>query len=60
MKALADEQSGVYREIGILVRLATGTGLGRMPAASTSSVNQIVISPRCRNALLYSGQLVAL
>jgi hypothetical protein len=29
-------------------------------AASASSVNQIVISPRWRKALLYSGQLVTL
>src|SRR5471030_564780 len=31
MKDLADEQSGFYSEIGIFLRPATSTGLGRMP-----------------------------
>src|ERR1700688_840911 len=31
MKDLADEQSGFYREIGVLLRPATGSGLGRVP-----------------------------
>src|ERR1700676_271641 len=31
MKDLADEQSGFYRDIGVLLRPATGTGLGRVP-----------------------------
>src|ERR1700676_3150333 len=31
MEDLADEQRGFYREIGIFLRPATGTGLGRVP-----------------------------
>src|SRR5260370_18686474 len=31
MKDLADEQSGFYREIGVLLRPTTGTCLGRVP-----------------------------
>src|SRR6202023_595790 len=31
MKALADEQGGFYREIGIFLRPATGSGLGGAP-----------------------------
>src|ERR1700730_14715170 len=31
MEDLADEQRGFYREIGIFLRPATGSGLGRVP-----------------------------
>jgi hypothetical protein len=60
MEDLTDKQGGFYREIGIFLRPATGSGLGRVPCGERLFGNQIVISPRWRNALLYSGQLVTL